>query len=94
MEVRSPAAGSVKWHKADGAEVRPDEEYLGVVEWIDDDGNKKIEGIRNPIFGEGVKGVLIIFPRRYPLVDIRDFLADIKITGLLYAGKVSGSSRA
>ncbi len=94
VEVRSPAAGHVEWHRADGAEVGPHEEYLGVVEHVDEDDNVTIKGIRNPIFREGVKGILIIFRKSLSLVGITALLADIRITGISYAGKVSSSSRA
>ncbi len=84
VEVRSPASGYVEWDKADSAEVRPDEEYLGVVR--DEDDYKKTTGIRNPIFGEVVKGVLILVPRfQEQSVDTGARLADIRITGLVYA---------
>lgn len=83
--IYSPATGEVQWYKADGGEVGPDDEILGVV--IDKDGEPW--NIRNPLKGKGAKGILIILPKAVPLVGIGNPIAVIRITAILYASKIN-----
>lgn len=82
--IYSPATGEVQWYKADGAEVGPDDEILGVV--IDENGEPW--DIRNPL-GKGAKGILIILPKVVPEVGIGNSIAVIRVTAILYASKVN-----
>ena len=86
--IYSPATGEVQWYKADGAEVGPDDEILGVVIGVDEKGKKITTDIPNPL-GKGAKGILIIIPKVLPEVGIGSSIAVIRITAILYASKVN-----
>ena len=86
--IYSPANGEIQWYKADGAEVGPDDEILGVVIGVDEKGKKIITDIINPL-GKGAKGILIILPKAVPEVGIGNSIAVIRVTAILYASKVN-----
>jgi hypothetical protein len=82
------ATGEIQWYRADGAEVGPDDEILGVVIGVDEKGKKIITDIINPL-GKGAKGILIILPKAVPEVGIGNSIAVIRVTAILYASKVN-----
>lgn len=91
VEVRSPAKGEIDWYKADGAEVGPEDKILGVVIYIDENGKKKIKNIYNPL-KKDARGIFFIVPETTErTVGIGRLIALIRVTALLYAGKVNSS---